>query len=189
MVGYVNWHRNRKKLLQDGVLDAIVADIKAHSVDHLAITGDLVNLALDVEIELARQWLETLGQPHDVSVVPGNHDAYVPGAFAKVSKAWAPWMTPDGSHAPAHRETFPYTRIRGNVALIGVTGLGVGALGVRPAAHASAVVAGLAMLTPPRKHYQTYYTTREANENMWKAPQGVHAFLRAYYHAKSADWT
>ena len=47
---------------------------------------------------------------------------------------------------------------------------------------------GLAALTPPRKHYQTYYTTREANPNMWKAPQGLHAFLRAYYHAKSADW-
>jgi len=48
--------------------------------------------------------------------------------------------------------------------------------------------AGLAALTPPRKHYQTYYTTREADENMWKAPQGLQAFLRAYYHAKSADW-
>src|SRR6187401_602408 len=40
-----------------------------------------------------------------------------------------------------------------------------------------------------RKHYQTYYTTREANENMWHAKQGVHNFLRAYYHMKSADWT
>src|SRR3954462_10921388 len=47
----------------------------------------------------------------------------------------------------------------------------------------------LAALTPPRKHYQRYYTTREANDNMWHAPQGVHAFLRAYYHMKSADWT
>ena len=47
---------------------------------------------------------------------------------------------------------------------------------------------GLAALTPARKHYQTYYTTREANTNMWHASQGVHAFLRAYYHAKSADW-
>jgi pimeloyl-ACP methyl ester carboxylesterase len=47
----------------------------------------------------------------------------------------------------------------------------------------------LAALTPPRKHYQRYYTTREANENMWHATQGVHAFLRAYYHMKSADWT
>jgi pimeloyl-ACP methyl ester carboxylesterase len=43
-------------------------------------------------------------------------------------------------------------------------------------------------LSPPRKHYQTYYTTREANPNMWRPAQGVHAFLRAYYHAKSADW-
>ena len=47
----------------------------------------------------------------------------------------------------------------------------------------------LAALNPPRKHYQRYYTTREANENMWHAAQGIHAFLRAYYHMKSADWT
>ncbi len=46
----------------------------------------------------------------------------------------------------------------------------------------------LAKLTPPRKHYQRYYQTREANENMWHPPQGLHAFLRAYYHMKSADW-
>jgi pimeloyl-ACP methyl ester carboxylesterase len=47
---------------------------------------------------------------------------------------------------------------------------------------------GLAALTPPRKHYQAYYATREANDHMWHAPQGLHAFLRAYYHVKSADW-
>jgi pimeloyl-ACP methyl ester carboxylesterase len=46
----------------------------------------------------------------------------------------------------------------------------------------------LGRLTRPRKHYQTYYTTRDANPNMSRPPQGVHAFLRAYYHAKSADW-
>jgi pimeloyl-ACP methyl ester carboxylesterase len=46
----------------------------------------------------------------------------------------------------------------------------------------------LAKLTPPRKHYQRYYTTVAANENMWHAAQGLHAFLRAYYHVKSADW-
>jgi len=45
------------------------------------------------------------------------------------------------------------------------------------------------MLDPPRKHYQWYYATREANENMRYCPQGVHDFLRAYYHYKSADWT
>jgi pimeloyl-ACP methyl ester carboxylesterase len=46
----------------------------------------------------------------------------------------------------------------------------------------------LAALPQPRKHYQTYYTTPEANENMWHPRQGVHDFLRAYYHMKSADW-
>jgi pimeloyl-ACP methyl ester carboxylesterase len=46
----------------------------------------------------------------------------------------------------------------------------------------------LAALERPRKHYQSYYSTPTANEDMWRAPQGVQAFLRAYYHYKSADW-
>jgi len=46
----------------------------------------------------------------------------------------------------------------------------------------------LAALPRPRKHYQWYYSTREANADMHRAPQGVHDFMRAYYHHKSADW-
>jgi pimeloyl-ACP methyl ester carboxylesterase len=46
----------------------------------------------------------------------------------------------------------------------------------------------LAALPRPRKHYQWYYSTRQANDDMHRAPQGVHDFLRAYYHHKSADW-
>lgn len=46
----------------------------------------------------------------------------------------------------------------------------------------------LAKLTPPRKHYQWFYSTPAANDDMWKCPEGVHAFMRAYYHMKSADW-
>ena len=55
-------------------------------------------------------------------------------------------------------------------------------------ASADTIYDDLAKLTPPRKHYQRYYQTAEANENMWHPPQGLHAFLRAYYHMKSADW-
>ena len=58
--------------------------------------------------------------------------------------------------------------------------------GARP--RGEDVHVALAALPRPRKHYQWYYSTREANEEMWHAPQGVHAFLRAYYHMKSADW-
>jgi pimeloyl-ACP methyl ester carboxylesterase len=56
------------------------------------------------------------------------------------------------------------------------------------AANPDRIYDDLAALTPPRKHYQRYYSTREANENLTHPPQGVHAFLRAYYHVKSADW-
>ena len=56
---------------------------------------------------------------------------------------------------------------------------------VPPAAD---VYADLAKLPRPRKHYQRYYRTREANENMWHAQQGIRDFIRGYYHFKSADW-
>jgi pimeloyl-ACP methyl ester carboxylesterase len=53
----------------------------------------------------------------------------------------------------------------------------------------SAIHDALAKLVPPRKHYQSYYSSRQANANMRDCPQGVHNFLRAYFHYKSADWT
>lgn len=48
--------------------------------------------------------------------------------------------------------------------------------------------AGLAALDPPRKHYHWYYATRDAAPDMDRSPQGLHAFMRAYFHHKSADW-
>src|SRR5262245_744881 len=57
-----------------------------------------------------------------------------------------------------------------------------------PAATPSIHMA-LAALEPPRKHYHWYYSTREADADMRHCPQGIHAFLRAYFHVKSADWT
>jgi pimeloyl-ACP methyl ester carboxylesterase len=60
--------------------------------------------------------------------------------------------------------------------------------GDTPPAKAPDIHAALTALPRPRKHYQWYYSTRPANENMWHAKQGVHDFLRAYYHHKSADW-
>ena len=58
---------------------------------------------------------------------------------------------------------------------------------ITPASKLS-LEAELATLPRPRKHYQWYYSTREANDNMWHCQQGVHDFMRAYYHFKSADW-
>jgi pimeloyl-ACP methyl ester carboxylesterase len=63
-----------------------------------------------------------------------------------------------------------------------------GAPAPRPAQTDDELDAELAKLNPPRKYYQNYQRTRGANDNMLHAPQGLHAFFRAYYHSKSADW-
>lgn len=120
ITGYINWRRNRRASLHEDVIDRIVADIRASGPDHTVVSGDLMNLALPGEIELSRLWLESLGDAADVSVVPGNHDAYVPGALDKTCAAWAPWMQGDTSNEPARRGTFPFMRIRGDIAIIGI---------------------------------------------------------------------
>jgi pimeloyl-ACP methyl ester carboxylesterase len=57
-----------------------------------------------------------------------------------------------------------------------------------PGTSVTSIHEALAALARPRKHYQWYYSTRAADPDMHRCPQGVHAFLRAYYHCKSADW-
>lgn len=118
VIGYVNWQRNRATSHTSEHLDAIVADLKSAAPDHIAVTGDLVNLALNAELEPARAWLHSLGAPAQVSAVPGNHDAYVPGSVAKAVAAWRAFMSGDNARDGA---VFPYTRRRAPVAIIGLS--------------------------------------------------------------------
>ena len=70
----------------------------------------------------------------------------------------------------------------------GVSSVPFDTVGKLPTPKAPDIHAALAALPRPRKHYPWYQSTREANENQWHAKQGVHDFMRAYYHYKSADW-
>ncbi|OLP59410.1 metallophosphatase [Xaviernesmea oryzae] len=121
ITGFVNWHRNRRKHMVSDTLEVLMDAVEAAGADHLAITGDLVNLASSREIEAVKTWLTAAGSPEHISIIPGNHDAYVPGAYEKSVKAWYPFMR--GERAPESWNEdfhcFPYLRIRGNVALIG----------------------------------------------------------------------
>ncbi|MBO6726619.1 MAG: metallophosphoesterase [Rhizobiaceae bacterium] len=121
ITGYINWHRNRRRSLHEGVTDRLLADMEGFDPDHVAITGDLVNLALDAELELARIWLQSLGPAEGISVVPGNHDAYVPGALGRACRAWVDWMKPDLSPKVTTRHGFPFLHRRGPLAVIGVS--------------------------------------------------------------------
>jgi 3',5'-cyclic AMP phosphodiesterase CpdA len=118
-LGYINWQRKRKYVHRPEALDAITRDLKLHSFDHVAVTGDLVNLSLPDEYIRARRWLEMIGPPTDVTVVPGNHDAYVHGVEQTPAEFWGDYMRGDDG-----LDRFPFVRQRGNAALIALsTGL------------------------------------------------------------------
>ena len=116
VTGYINWQRKRRYIHDSAVLEKIVADMKAQAPDHLAVTGDIANIALPGEFLRGRDWLQSLGSVSDVSFVPGNHDIYVGESAAWAKKAWGSYMADDEG-----LEGFPYIRRRGNVALIGVS--------------------------------------------------------------------
>jgi len=115
-MGYVNWKRGREGLNDMALLARLVEDLVAQRPDHVAVTGDLVNIAMPAEFRRAASWMETLGDPRDVSFVPGNHDAYVRAAMPMLASTFARWTTGDSGAA-----TFPYLRVRGDVAIIGLT--------------------------------------------------------------------
>ena len=117
VTGWVNWHRGRQSSHDMDVLEGLVADIREQAPDHILCTGDLCNIGLPEEWKTSRIFMETLGEPHDVSFVPGNHDAYVPGSLDGLLSEIAPYTRgDDGSE-----RCFPYLRRRGAVALIGLS--------------------------------------------------------------------
>ncbi|MBR0814370.1 metallophosphoesterase [Bradyrhizobium diazoefficiens] len=116
VLGYVNWTRNRHKYQRREVLDALVADMKAQVPDHIAVTGDLVNLALEAEFAPARAWLEGVGPPDRVTTIPGNHDAYVRATSHRFGETFAPYLADDDG-----KIGFPSVRRRGPLALISLS--------------------------------------------------------------------
>ncbi len=118
-LGYLNWTRNRHKFHRREVLDTLVSDMQAQVPDHIAITGDLVNLALEAEFAPARSWLESVGAPDRVTAIPGNHDAYVRATRHRFAEAWADYLA--GDDAPDRGVAFPAVRRRGPLALISVS--------------------------------------------------------------------
>ena len=112
LIGYYNWRRNRAHAMTAGTLERLVADLKAQAPDHIAVTGDLTNIAMREEFENARRWLDELGPPDKVTAIPGNHDAYVPGAHHRYRTLWAPWMRSDDAEF-VHQGALPLHAAQG----------------------------------------------------------------------------
>jgi 3',5'-cyclic AMP phosphodiesterase CpdA len=132
VLGYANWRRGRDEIHRGEVLEKIATHMLAQRPDHIAVTGDLVNVAAGREWFGARAFLDRLGPPDRVTAVPGNHDAYVGGSVPAMIEAFAPNMQGDAETSAVHSsvaspvipvrnldDRFPFVRLRGNVALIG----------------------------------------------------------------------
>jgi len=117
ILGWTNWRRNRHRVHQRHVLDALTGDMARHEPDHIAVTGDLTIVSTPAEWQASRQWLQSIGRPADVSLVPGNHDAYTRRAVPGVTLAWHDYMAGDPDTS-AHGG-FPYLRRRGPLAIVG----------------------------------------------------------------------
>jgi 3',5'-cyclic AMP phosphodiesterase CpdA len=117
LTGYINWRRGRHAVHSMAALETITADMLAQKPDHVALTGDLVNIGHASEFVTARRYLERIGPPEFVSAIPGNHDIYVRSSLPHLIGNVAPWMCGDGEREPS----FPYRRVRNGVALIGLS--------------------------------------------------------------------
>lgn len=121
ILGWLNWRRSRRRHHRVEILTDLIADLAAQAPDHTAVTGDLVNIALPGEFAATGEWLAALGPPHDVSFVPGNHDAYVRTAMAQWDRHWDAYMRGDKEAGTETGPRFPFVRRRGPVALIGLS--------------------------------------------------------------------
>ena len=140
LLGYLSWLRSRRRIHSPHILDALLRDLAEVAPDQVALTGDLTHLGLPDEFLQAAIWLNRLGSPERIMVVPGNHDTYVAAPWQETFSAWAPYLAGDGEDFAAG--VFPSLRVRGPAALIGLSSarpsmpfLAVGTLGRRQLAR------------------------------------------------------
>src|SRR5690348_13814770 len=129
-IGAMNLLSNRSRHYHVAAFEAMVDDLNAEGADHVLCTGDVTNLALRQEFEFARGKFDRLALgPAHVTVLPGNHDAYVAEGVPLFAELFAPYATTDSGWAWTDEDRdgdtddlhWPIVRIRGELALIGVS--------------------------------------------------------------------
>jgi 3',5'-cyclic AMP phosphodiesterase CpdA len=125
VTGWLSWRVNRRRIHLARVLDLMLADMADQPIDHIAVTGDLVNISLPQEFENATRWLNQIGPAEKVTVIPGNHDAYVRVPQSDGWSHWRDYMTDlaweRGDTVPVVADSFPFVRRIGPLALIGLS--------------------------------------------------------------------
>ena len=120
MLGGINLLSFRKEAHSAEVFERLLEDLLDHRPDHVVITGDVSNLALESEFERVAAYLRLMWDYESVSIVPGNHDYYTNGAIRsrRFEKAFYPYMFPDFSDLDV--ALYPYVKPLGPVTLFGM---------------------------------------------------------------------
>jgi len=114
ITGYLNWKIKRQRTLDGEGLTNLVHHMREQNPDFTVVTGDLINLALDTEINTAYNWLQTVGDPDRVCISPGNHDAYIKGQLEKAMHRWDGYVLGE----TVDESAFPFVRRIGDMAVI-----------------------------------------------------------------------
>jgi 3',5'-cyclic AMP phosphodiesterase CpdA len=127
ITGYANIMFRRGSIHKPFAVRAAARELRRLDIDHLVITGDVSNLALETEFDLVRRFLEDdVGlSPDRVSLVPGNHDVYTRGSLRtkRFTRFFEPFLTSDlpGIVVGDGLGAFPYVQLRGPLAFIGLS--------------------------------------------------------------------
>jgi 3',5'-cyclic AMP phosphodiesterase CpdA len=119
-IGGLNLLANRGRHYHTRVFEAMVADFNRSALDHIVVTGDITNLALEEEFRFARRLFDEIKLgPDRVTVLPGNHDAYVARGAEYFTAHFEPYNRPDPGWESGER--WPVVRVRGALALISLS--------------------------------------------------------------------
>ena len=125
LTGYLNLRFHRSLVHRPFAVKAAAQEIRRLGIDHVVITGDVSNLALEREFGLVCAFLDDdLGlSPDRVSLVPGNHDVYTQGSYRshRFSRYFEPYLVSDLPEIQANAAGFPFVHLRGPVAFIGLS--------------------------------------------------------------------
>jgi len=90
--GYLSWYKNRRHVHLPAILENLAGAIKSEEADQVLLTGDLVHIGLESEIAEAAGWLEQLGPPANLMLIPGNHDNYAGDSLDAMVRHWGDYL-------------------------------------------------------------------------------------------------
>ncbi|HEY5680889.1 MAG TPA: metallophosphoesterase [Pseudomonadales bacterium] len=116
-LGYQSWYRKRRHQYTMDTLRRVTRAVRNEAADAIVVTGDLVHLGMAQELRQAREWLESVGGPDRVLVIPGNHDCYHRQSWALVKETIGPYLALEKDTADA-RDGYPLVRRSGEASVI-----------------------------------------------------------------------